>query len=308
MNFLPPNDVHLLQVLQELGDTIPPNIFIDFLQSTVTLSPPGRPTLTELDTKASGPTASDGSWTMHVTRSLVTQGEVAIKVYNVHDRRIPDEVRLHIILKHEHIVPAISYELLRMEGGGFQHRLCLKLTHHSLDKEIPVQDEVSMSEARIRKIIRDVLKGLHHMHSQGYYHNDIKPQNIFLDFEGNAYIGDLGSVTNTTATTRQPVTTLVSSSPALFIPYLSPHYMSPEALWGWTPRAANDFWALGITMLSIWLGQLPFDLTMNIETQVSYANMVSKVPPGVSHEARDFVELLFRADTDPTITIEQLMS
>eukprot|EP00759_Apiculatamorpha_spiralis_P054922 PhF_6_TR7063/c1_g1_i9/m.10669 len=301
MNFLPPNDVHLLQVLQELGDTIPPNIFIDFLQSTVTLSPPGRPTLTELDTKASGPTASDGSWTMHVTRSLVTQGEVAIKVYNVHDRRIPDEVRLHIILKHEHIVPAISYELLRMEGGGFQHRLCLKLTHHSLDKEIPVQDEVSMSEARIRKIIRDVLKGLHHMHSCGYYHNDIKPANIWIDTEGNAYIGDLGSVTNTTATTLQP-----DGEMAKIVPPLTQMFMSPETLWGWTPRAANDFWALGITMLHMCLGKLPYDTAKAIELQISYANMVSKIPPGISHDARDFVELLFRADTDSTITIEQL--
>eukprot|EP00759_Apiculatamorpha_spiralis_P054920 PhF_6_TR7063/c1_g1_i6/m.10667 len=285
MSVLPSTDARFLAAIDEHSTTS--NITIDFLQSTISETPP--PTHNSIQNPLGRPDAIHEGGTM--------------KVYTFQDPRIPDEVRFHIVLRHEHIVPAISYERVRTGGDSFEHRLCLKLMHHSLDKELPIREE-----ARIRKIIRDVLKGLHHMHCQGYYHNDIKPQNIFLDFEGNAYIGDLGSVTNTTATTRQPVTTLVSSSPALFIPYLSPHYMSPEALWGWTPRAANDFWALGITMLSIWLGQLPFDLTMNIETQVSYANMVSKVPPGVSHEARDFVELLFRADTDPTITIEQLMS
>eukprot|EP00759_Apiculatamorpha_spiralis_P054915 PhF_6_TR7063/c1_g1_i11/m.10671 len=270
MSVLSSTDARFLEAIDE-HSTIS-NITIDFLQSTISETPP--PTHNSIQNTPSG------------RPDAIHEGG-AMKVYKFNDPRIPDEVRFHIILRHEHIVPAISYERVRTGGDSFEHRLCMKVMHHSLDKEIPIGNE-----ARIRKIIRDVLKGLHHMHSQGYYHNDIKPANIWIDSEGNACIGDLGSITNTTATTPQPVG----------VTTLGPH-MAPESLWsGWTPRAANDFWALGITMLQMWSGQVPYDSTMNIEVQIAHVNMVSKIPPGISHEARDFIELLFRADTDPTIT------
>eukprot|EP00759_Apiculatamorpha_spiralis_P054919 PhF_6_TR7063/c1_g1_i5/m.10666 len=282
MSVLPSTDAQrFLAAIDGLGYSTTSNITIDFLQSTISETPP--PTHNSIQNTPSG------------RPDAIHEGG-AMKVYKFNDPRIPDEVRFHIVLRHEHIVPAISYERVRTGGDSFEHRLCMKVMHHSLDKEIPIGNE-----ARIRKIIRDVLKGLYHIHSRGYYHNDIKPANIWIDTEGNAYIGDLGSVTNTTATTLQP-----DREMAKIIPPMTQVFMSPEALWGWTPRAANDFWALGITMLHMCLGKLPYDTAKAIELQISYANMVSKIPPGISHDARDFVELLFRADTDSTITIEQL--
>eukprot|EP00759_Apiculatamorpha_spiralis_P054917 PhF_6_TR7063/c1_g1_i13/m.10673 len=245
----------------------------------------------------------------HVYLGITIYGDVALKIFKDGQPTVPAEVMHYLIFQDDNIVPPISYECRRripLVGStdvpiDFQHRLCLKLMHHSLEKDLPIQDE-----STIRKIIRDVLKGLHHMHCQGYYHNDIKPQNIFIHLHDQvnfkACIGDLGSVTNTTATKLQ------NDEVTRIIPEMTQAYMSPEALWGWTPRAANDFWALGITMLQMWLGQLPFDFTRNVEFQISYDNMVSKIPAGLSPDARDFVELLLRADTDPSITIEQLMS
>jgi serine/threonine protein kinase len=47
----------------------------------------------------------------------------------------------------------------------------------------------------LRKLVYDVTNGLYHMHSMGYIHNDIKPQNILYKLEDGKYtfkIGDFG--------------------------------------------------------------------------------------------------------------------
>ncbi|KAI5961391.1 SWE1 [Candida pseudojiufengensis] len=52
-----------------------------------------------------------------------------------------------------------------------------------------------IDEFRIWKILIDILNGLKFIHSQKYIHLDLKPQNIFITFEGNLKIGDFGLAT-----------------------------------------------------------------------------------------------------------------
>ena len=50
--------------------------------------------------------------------------------------------------------------------------------------------------------MKKVLEGLHHIHSQGIIHRDIKPQNILFNFNNEPVIVDFGFATETYATNR----------------------------------------------------------------------------------------------------------
>ncbi|KAK6463037.1 hypothetical protein DFJ63DRAFT_312361 [Scheffersomyces coipomensis] len=52
-----------------------------------------------------------------------------------------------------------------------------------------------IDEFRIWKILIEILNGLNFMHQKNYLHLDLKPENIFINFEGSLKIGDFGLAT-----------------------------------------------------------------------------------------------------------------
>lgn len=51
---------------------------------------------------------------------------------------------------------------------------------------------VTLSEKKTRYIMRQVLEGVQHIHSNGVVHRDLKPENILLDDNLNVKITDFG--------------------------------------------------------------------------------------------------------------------
>ncbi|KAI0134271.1 hypothetical protein BJ170DRAFT_591251 [Xylariales sp. AK1849] len=49
-----------------------------------------------------------------------------------------------------------------------------------------------LDDFRIWKIMLELSQGLQHIHNAGFVHLDLKPANIFIDFEGSLKIGDFG--------------------------------------------------------------------------------------------------------------------
>ncbi|KAF2402403.1 kinase-like protein [Trichodelitschia bisporula] len=94
-----------------------------------------------------------------------------------------------------------------------------------------------LDDFRIWKILLEISLGVKHIHDSGYIHLDLKPANVFIDFEGVLKIGDFG---------------LASQYPA------PPHidgegdreYIGPEVLAGRFDRPA-DIFALGMMMVEI---------------------------------------------------------
>jgi len=69
----------------------------------------------------------------------------------------------------------------------------------SLAQHIP--DETALSEDFVRRIARDVLMGLRHIHECGFMHLDIKPANIFLSAEAVDFLRSSPSSFSSTSST-----------------------------------------------------------------------------------------------------------
>jgi hypothetical protein len=83
------------------------------------------------------------------------------------------------------------------------------------------------------------------MHSRGFVHCDVKPQNILLRDNGTPILLDFG-IARTEGTAP---TTLIAT----------PHYLAPERAKGAAPAAASDLYALGIVLYQTVAGSPPFD-------------------------------------------------
>ena len=96
----------------------------------------------------------------------------------------------------------------------------------------------AMPEDELRFIVRDILEGLKHIHSNGYMHLDIKPANIFLTETGRAKIGDFGRLV------------AYDSYAAHSTPEGDSTYLAPE-IYGDLPFPvhAPDVFSLAITIL-----------------------------------------------------------
>lgn len=96
-------------------------------------------------------------------------------------------------------------------------------------------------EDRIRKYMFQIIKGLEHMHKQGYFHRDMKPENLLLGTDDNAKIADFGLARE------------IRSMPP-FTEYVSTRwYRAPEVLLrSGAYNSPTDMWACGAIMAEMY--------------------------------------------------------
>jgi len=147
-----------------------------------------------------------------------------------------------------------------------QHKNILKPTYFDIYNNMPYlvlpyceQGSCSkligkITEKEVWKFLKDVSDGLAHLHAQKppVIHQDIKPDNILIDNNGNYLITDFGISSKARNTLRRSLSQLKSSGGT--IAYMAPEKFEKDNY----PINAGDIWALGVTAYELMTGDVPF--------------------------------------------------
>ncbi|KAL4178775.1 hypothetical protein AMTRI_Chr13g83920 [Amborella trichopoda] len=160
----------------------------------------------------------------------------------------------------------------------------------------------AMTEPVIRRYAGTVLKGLHHLHTLGLVHGDIKGENILLGPNGLAKIGDLGCAKWARDGHEMAGT---------------PLFMAPEVARGERQGQESDIWSFGCliiemaTGLAPWLygsslggldGLSPFEAM----ARIGRAKNGPCVPDWLSTQAKDFLSKCLCLNPEERWNAEQL--
>ncbi|MFL5797764.1 MAG: protein kinase domain-containing protein [Actinomycetota bacterium] len=156
-------------------------------------------------------------------------------------RRFEREAQLVARLEHPHVVPLYdywrdpdgAYLVMRFLRGGSLEDL---LGHGPLPPD------------RAAAILDQVAGALAAAHRQGVVHRDVKPGNVLLDEDGNAYLTDFGVALDAGAP-EQTTGAMVRGTPA---------YLSPEQIRLQPATARSDIYALGVVLYEMLTAEHPF--------------------------------------------------
>lgn len=132
--------------------------------------------------------------------------------------------------------------------------------------------KMGLKEEKIRKYIYQILMGLHHTHKNGYFHRDMKPENLLIGSKDIVKIADFGLA-------RQ-----IRSTPP-FTDYVSTRwYRAPEVLLrDQTYNSPIDIWALGAIMAELYTNRALFPGSSEPDQLYKIASVLGS-PTRAKHE------------------------
>ncbi|KHN98323.1 Protein kinase domain containing protein [Metarhizium album ARSEF 1941] len=154
-------------------------------------------------------------------------------------RREADTLKL---LRHDHIVAFVElYQDVLSPGSDL---LLMELCPHGTLQARIDQATPHMARGEILTVVLHVARGLGYLHARGLYHSDVKPRNVLIRtfHPVHVVLADFADVR-------------ISGQPGKL--QGTPAYWSPEMkARGEHCGAADDMWALGVTLLGM-VGQWP---------------------------------------------------
>ncbi|MFE2755456.1 protein kinase [Actinosynnema sp. NPDC059335] len=189
------------------------------------------------------PIGAGGMAEVHRAWDAVLRRHVAIKLFQpgfdpAAAQRFDNEVRVLAALSHPALVSVYDadttgprpFVVMRLvEGRTLHDRMTLG--------PVPV-DEVRTLGARLAD-------ALAHVHAHGLVHRDVKPANILLDQDDDAYLADFGLAHLTGATRLTRTNQLVGTAA----------YLAPEQVLGGDVDHPTDVYALGLVLLECLTGR-----------------------------------------------------
>lgn len=109
----------------------------------------------------------------------------------------------------------------------------------------------------LNQIAIDVLNGMNELHSRGFFHRDIKPQNILLESSGNARVTDFGIAGHKNSTLS--VRNIFGKVEQIFgtWAYIAPEQANNKVAFK-ALDAVADIFSFGVTLFELFTGEFPF--------------------------------------------------
>jgi WD40 repeat protein/serine/threonine protein kinase/DNA-binding XRE family transcriptional regulator len=206
----------------------------------------------------------------------VVEREVAVKIIlpqyaNQPEfiRRFEAEAQIVARLEHPHIVPLYDYWrepnvaclVMRLLRGGSLRQL--------LEKGALPLDMVT-------RLLEHIGSALGVAHRAGVVDRDLKPANVMLDEDTNAYLADFGiakNLSNPNLHDQTQADAIVGS----------PAYISPEQIRSEFVRPQTDIYALGVMLYELLTGTIPFSGPTPIE--IMHQHLSTPLPPLAANRA-----------------------
>ena len=201
-----------------------------------------------------------GAGEIYEANDTYTRKSVAIKILQekyLGDfeelNRFENEARFASMFFHPHIIkiynfdyynriPFISYELMRGK---------------TLKDYLDERGALSIDEALDDML--QIVDGVKHIHSRGISHNDLKPDNLFIHFDGSVKISDFGIASHF----NDPKPETLKASVV---------YAAPEVLVDKEYSAQSDIYSLGIIFYELLTGKTPFMKSKTEEEIAAHLN------------------------------------
>ena len=176
-------------------------------------------------------------------------------------------------LNHSNIIHAIGFGIHKDELPYLAMSVC---KNGSAKKLIG-----NFEEEQLWVFIEQVALGLQYLHAHSITHQDIKPDNILINSDGQYLIIDFGISTKTRNTLRKSTKGTVGGG--------TPWYMSVESFGTESSDIhARDIWAFGASLYEIITGDVPFGQYGGV-TQKSQSGKIPPINNDVSEELKQLV-------------------
>lgn len=175
------------------------------------------------------------------------------------------------------------------------------------------------SEEMTRFYVAETILAIESIHSLGYVHRDLKPDNILIGVDGHIKLSDFGLATTFRSSMKFPWANLKDSGSADSTPRSSedskrrsrdrrsrralaystvgtPDYIAPEVFQQAGYGKECDWWSLGVIMFEMLIGYPPFASDSPQETYTKILNwkttLIFPSEPKISKEATDLIRRL----------------
>ncbi|MDT8306246.1 MAG: protein kinase [Anaerolineae bacterium] len=197
-------------------------------------------------------------------------------------RRFEGEAQLIARLEHPFIVPL--YDYWRDPEGAY---LVMRMLRGGSLRDWLKKNRLTLTEAA--DVLDQVAAALSVAHRSRVVHRDMKPSNILLDEDHNAYLSDFGIARDLTL----PADPLASPEEIVG----SPDYLSPEQARGEPVTPQTDIYSLGVMLYEIVTGEHPFHELSSVERLYSHINQPLPAIAGVGRGAEDALNRVIQKAT-----------